>query len=405
MNSFCSSQETQENAGLRDELNKEVKINQENEAKIKRLLAQQNQYEKSINYLYTVIEKLEVKSDSDNKAISDLKSQLSETLGQLKRCEKICDDRDKFIQYRESQLLEFENTICDLKARIAYLAKLKKMDHTHTDIPADLTDKSTDELVDIITERAKYLHDKIDRISHVRDTKLHAGQARQRLIMASRQLRIKFLEQLHTEQDNVKHAQESRLMILDERNAIQKEYDEQTEKLKNCQEDLTLFKNQYIDINDRYVGACRERDNLTEELRQAEIKIKHWKDQHTDLFNERINLRTEINILTNTNQELQRNRGAVRNIIEKLINQRQREIAASKIQTQYLRHVLTNTNQELQRNRRTARNIIERLINQRQREIAASRIQTQYLRHQIRNMPPVINAPLQQSDTVWLQLL
>jgi len=164
----------QENAGLRDELDKEVRINQENEAKIKRLLAQQNQYEKSINYLYTVIEKLEVQSDSDNKAISDLKLQLSETLGQLKRCEKVSDDREKFIQYRESQLLEFEDTICNLKARIAYLAKLKKMDHTHTDIPADLTDKSTDELVGIITERAQYLYNKIDRICHIHDTKLHA---------------------------------------------------------------------------------------------------------------------------------------------------------------------------------------------------------------------------------------
>jgi chromosome segregation ATPase len=372
----------QENAGLRDELDKEVRINQENEAKIKRLLAQQNQYEKSINYLYTVIEKLEVQSDSDNKAISDLKLQLSETLGQLKRCEKVSDDREKFIQYRESQLLEFEDTICNLKARIAYLAKLKKMDHTHTDIPADLTDKSTDELVGIITERAQYLYNKIDRICHVHDTKLHADQAKQRLIMASRQLHIKFLEQLRTAQDDVKHAQESRLLILDERNVIQEEYDKQSEKLKNCQEDLALFKNQYTELKGQHDEHYRnyikyknlvnvltherndlynERDNLTEQLRRADIKANHWKTQYTNCTNERNNLRTERNDFIIANQRLQRN------VV-------------------------------------IARTMIERLINQRQREVAALRIQIYYLRHQIRNMPPVINVPQQQLNTIWLLL-
>ena len=143
---------SQENTGLRNELNKEVKNNYENEAKIKSLLAQQNRYENNIKYLYNIIENFQCQSDNNNETITDLKTQLSKTLSQLKHCEKICDDKEKFIQYRESQLIEFENEIYSLKERIKSLTSQKKMDYTHTDIPIDLTDKSTDELVGIITE-------------------------------------------------------------------------------------------------------------------------------------------------------------------------------------------------------------------------------------------------------------
>ena len=50
----------QANLELHAELGKEVRINLENEAKISQLEKQQVRYEENIQYLYGIIEKLEV---------------------------------------------------------------------------------------------------------------------------------------------------------------------------------------------------------------------------------------------------------------------------------------------------------------------------------------------------------
>ena len=50
----------QANLELHAELGKEVRINLENEAKISRLEKQQVRYEEDIQYLYGIIEKLEL---------------------------------------------------------------------------------------------------------------------------------------------------------------------------------------------------------------------------------------------------------------------------------------------------------------------------------------------------------
>ena len=56
------------NLELHEELGKEVRINLENEAKIKRLERQHARYEKDIQYLYNVIEKLESQKACDKKS-------------------------------------------------------------------------------------------------------------------------------------------------------------------------------------------------------------------------------------------------------------------------------------------------------------------------------------------------
>ena len=108
----------QANLELHEELGKEVRINLENEAKISRLEKQQVRYEKDIQYLYGVIEKFEVRVDYDKKEKDSLALQISELQNQLRDSEKACEEKEKFILFRESQLSELEKTIYQLKQHL-----------------------------------------------------------------------------------------------------------------------------------------------------------------------------------------------------------------------------------------------------------------------------------------------
>src|SRR2546429_8740708 len=106
---------TQANLKLHEEVGKEVRINLENEAKIRRLESQQARYEADIQYLYNVIENLETQKEYNDKTVHSLRLQLSELQSRLKDSEKTCSEKEKFILFRESQLLELEDTIYRLK--------------------------------------------------------------------------------------------------------------------------------------------------------------------------------------------------------------------------------------------------------------------------------------------------
>lgn len=111
----------QVNLELAQELDKEVKINLENEAKIKRLERQQARYEEDIQYLYDVIRKLESHISCSDKELQTLREQLEESHKRLKNSERLCEEKEEFILFRESQLLESEDTIYKLKQRILAL--------------------------------------------------------------------------------------------------------------------------------------------------------------------------------------------------------------------------------------------------------------------------------------------
>ena len=74
----------QANLELHAELGKEVGINLENEAKISRLEKQQVRYEKDIQYLYGIIEKLEVRADYSKKEKDSLTLRISELQSRLR---------------------------------------------------------------------------------------------------------------------------------------------------------------------------------------------------------------------------------------------------------------------------------------------------------------------------------
>ena len=125
----------QANLELHAELGKEVRINLENEAKISRLESQQVRYEEDIQYLYGIIEKLEVRADYSKKEKDSLTLRISKLQNQLRDSEKACEEKEKFILFRESQLSELEKTIYQLKQHLQVVSSFyNEMSRTRTDL-------------------------------------------------------------------------------------------------------------------------------------------------------------------------------------------------------------------------------------------------------------------------------
>jgi chromosome segregation ATPase len=138
---------------LQEALCNEIKINRVYETKIKRLERQALRYEEDIRWLYKVIENLENNAKHNKDELCDLKSQLTNLSLRLQHANKICDEKEQFIAFRESQLLEFEDTIHSLKERIHFLSREKrklKMSALHTD-PPDVIMTDKDELGELGT--------------------------------------------------------------------------------------------------------------------------------------------------------------------------------------------------------------------------------------------------------------
>lgn len=104
------------NFELRREIDKEVRINIENEAKIKRLEKQLARYEDEITYLNNLIEKF------DSREV-DNREELSRLQFELRKSNTLCDEKEEYILFQESHLLESQETINKLKERIRTMAQ------------------------------------------------------------------------------------------------------------------------------------------------------------------------------------------------------------------------------------------------------------------------------------------
>lgn len=104
------------NFELRREIDKEVRINIENEAKIKRLEKQLARYEDEITYLNNLIEKFDSREVANTEELSRLQFE-------LRKSNTLCDKKEEYILFQESHLLESQETINKLKERIDTMAQ------------------------------------------------------------------------------------------------------------------------------------------------------------------------------------------------------------------------------------------------------------------------------------------
>jgi len=104
------------NFELRREIEREVQINIENEAKIKRLERQLARYEDEIVHLNNLVGGFQSRENDNEEELSRLRLALNKS-------NSICETKEKYILYQESQLLESQEAIIKLKGRINTMAQ------------------------------------------------------------------------------------------------------------------------------------------------------------------------------------------------------------------------------------------------------------------------------------------
>jgi chromosome segregation ATPase len=304
----------QANLELHEELSKEVRINLENEAKIKRLERQQARYEADIQYLYGVIEKLESSKKCDEKELRALRTQLVESHAQLKNAEKVCDEKEQFILFRESQLLEFEDIIHELKQKISGLSIQRNDNMARTTISLlPLEGLSNTQLLEEIQTHSENLYTyATGRTPNART----AQRSRDRIQNASDMLNRRLApENARLTAENIRLANENTGLaneILEVRRNLE-ELEENKDTLLN--ENAQLRREIHIAEQNREglkaEAESRLADIMNELLERNEI-IRRYENNLETLLRESEMLETNYDRLTG---ELQRNLDRARNDI------------------------------------------------------------------------------------------
>ena len=288
---------------MHEELESERKINCENRAKIKRLESQQVRYEKDIKYLYDVIEKYDLQKKSDKETICDLKSQLSEALKRLKHSEKICDEKEKYILFQESQLLESEDVIYNLKQRIAQLVserllKEEEMADTHVDPPDNLVELDNQVILNLIARGSQYMFDKIDHLVHTPGLRKTCHQWKEMINIGAHTIHNKLISDLHDKE-------ESWQMMKDEYDAMSKICDESVSKNKALQEKCDYSNNRCHKLEESFNGLKQELKHSNDDYEKLEktfnalkLELKHFNYDY-----EKLEKKNELLELANKNRE------------------------------------------------------------------------------------------------------
>ena len=256
--------------------------------KIERLERQARRYEEEISHLESIIDKLQIKHSEDISEREILLSRISELTCMLRKSEKLCEAKESFIQYRESQLLEFEDEIYNLKQRIAVLTSQKEiiMADTHTDNP--LNNLSNDRLVEEMNNVINKMFSMLDQALKTSENKIRIEYLQQRGLAVIQKLYARYknnIFQCHQSKDKIeRECKESRDLILQENEKLVKDYD--------------ILKNKYDDF---FEGSDPQelRRTLQEQAKQADINNNLVKQLRKDLSDSQIKCEQEKNELQN----------------------------------------------------------------------------------------------------------
>ena len=368
----------QANLELHEELGREVRINLENEAKIRRLERQQARYEEDIQYLYGIIEKLESQKKYDEKELHSLRAQLAESHTRLKNAEKLCDEKEKFILFRESQLLESEDIIHELKQKISGLSDMART----REGPIPLESLSNDQLLGEIQTHSENLYAyATGRTPNVRT----AQRSRDRIQEASGALNNRLTN--HIAQRTAIEERDRELIENNDNLLIENaQLRNENHMLEQSIEGLKVEAERNKDFNREKLA-----DVMSELLNRRNITTKLENNLET-LLRESERLETNYEMLTN---ELQRNLDHARTVIA------ERDI----IINQYRNRI---RNYQDERTLLTARFGAEQLLTRRlTRQRLALRIANRQLQIRLMNPPVVIPPPIPQPplpNISWLML-
>jgi len=394
---------TQANLELHEEIGKEVRINLENEAKIRRLEGQQARYEADIQYLYNVIENLETQKEYDDKTIHSLRLQLSELQSRFKDSEKTCSEKEKFILFRESQLLELEDTIYRLKKEISALSN-SEMARTRTDL-ASLSTMNSDQLLGEIQTNSERLYRYSVRAEGLPNLDV-AQNLRDRIVRASDIVHRRLaneVKELNTALHNCKEEGGRLRTVIEESNT---RIHHLTESLLGAKAEIDGKDDEIKheikwrdDEIDRLVMIC---DELDPQLRELTNQIEE-RDRRIGTLNE------QLHELLNASEGLERNADRLLRESEQLrinLEQANHVIAERDILINRYRNALNTCRGE--RDVALARYMTERLETRSlTRQRLALRIANRQLQIRLMNPPVVIPPPIPQPplpNISWLIL-
>jgi len=344
------------NLELHEELSKEVRINLENEAKIKRLERQQARYEEYIQSLHNIIEKLESQKGHSEKEVSSLNIA-------LKNSEKLCSEKEKFILFRESQLSESENTINELKQQI--LALSSNMSRSRPELPSRSRSRSrsnSQSRADIISLETLSSDRLVEEVNNSAEELYQYAVNAERLqnVRVAEHLRNRIARALELVEDEIISKEE----LIQEVEDYRRENHRLNESLQGAHEEL-LDTQAMIEELEGLLGESRNQTDETEgDLRNLLDEIEGLEGNRNTLIRE---YQRALNAITVERDELQR----------RMDGQRRFSINA-----------ITRLDQDNIRLRR---------------EMGILRIQNQWRLNRLINLPPVIPPPIQQQpDQIWL---
>ena len=300
-----------------------------------------------------MIEKYELQKKSDKETISDLKSQLSEALKRLRHSEKICDEKEKYILFQESQLLESEDVIYNLKQRIAQLVskrlKEEEMADTHVDPPDNLNGLDNQEILNLIARGSQYMFDKIDHLVHTPGLRKTCDQWKDMINIGVHTIHNRLVSDLHDKE-------QSWQIMKDEYDAMSKICEKNISKNKTLQEKCDYLNNRCHKLEESFNGLKQELKHSNDDYEKLEKTFNALKLElnHSNYDYEELKIKNKLLELAKKSREYE---------IEDIIVRKDRRIDYWKQRfnnCENRRRILTIEIQTLQ-------NDIQRLQNENQR--------------------------------------
>lgn len=388
---------------MHEELGKEVRINLENEAKIKHLECRQARYEENIQYLYGIIEKLESQRAYDNKELHSLKTNYNSLHTRLRKSERVSSEKEKFILFRESQLSGLEDTIFKLRQQNKKMASSSSTKGVVAgfceNIRESLAVLYSDEVKDLTPEQLKNVADNITTHQgqiDIYSENLEIECARANILRQQAEKDLEeCIEKKNTYKVALREAQEKARVEYESLKGVKedivKEQQAEIFRLRTSMDGLVKeldgLKEEMIDNEDRWAMGYDE--FLNRQLITANEKIEEYRDGLVNMIGESERLEENCTLLAN---ELQRN-----------LDRARQDIADKDYELDLCKLRIRNFKDEkafLSVHYRAEQTVNRSLVRQR----LALKIANRQLQIRLMNPPIIIPPPPPTNQTIWLLL-
>ena len=257
------------NFKLRREIDKEVKINLENEAKIKHLEKQLSRYEDEIRYLNNLVENFESRENESKKEISKLNLE-------LRKSNSVCEDKEKYILFQETHLLEFQESINKLKKHINIMAQSPRQRRIQLPNPGEHT-----RLFDTINDGCRDIDDFIQG----RDPNMTNADVVSKLniIVDTAQRLCDIAEWSERERARNPQNTQTNNQLNNQVNQLNNQLQQNLQAFAQIQNDLNNVNNNFNLLNQAHIIQGQQLQNVQLMAQHWHLKYRKWKNKAKSL--------------------------------------------------------------------------------------------------------------------------